>query len=227
MFGKVKNNKTTVVYVITTFCFSYGLGFLLRDKYLLASSTMFFGFLQTYFMSKGKWFEEFFGLLESFASTLVCIFSCMYGSAIFTILVYLPLSVFSIINWKMNEQDKVVKLKKMSLKQSVLTILLVLASMFVVAYLLSFIPTQKLAFWNSAIEVLNICALLLIALRYKEGWLVWVISNFVELATWILAYIHGYSQNALMMIILSIIYIALNFYGYFSFVKLRKRQEGI
>ena len=220
------NKKKTAIYILLTFCFSYGLGFLLKDKYFLASSTMFFGFLQTHFMSNGKWFEEFFGMFETFSSTLVCILSCMYGSAIFTILVYLPLSIFSIVNWKINEEDKVVKLNKMSLKQSILTILVVLISMFVVANLLSFIPTQKLAFWNSATEILNICALLLIALRYKEGWLVWVIANFVELVMWILAYIHGYSQNALMMIILSALYIILNSYGYISFVKLRKKQEG-
>ena len=176
-------------------------------------------------MTKGKWYEEFVGIFETIMSAVVCIMACMYGSAIFTILVYIPLSIFSIVNWKKHETNEVVELNKMTVKKSILTILLVISCTAIISFLLSLIPTQKLAFWDACVNIFNICGISLIALRYKEGWIVWIICNFIELTTWIIALLRDYSQNAIMMIIMSVIYIGLNIWGYISFIKLRKKQD--
>lgn len=220
------NKKFTIIYFISTFILSFGLGVLFKDKFLMGSTTLYLGFIQTYFMTKGKWYEEFVGIFETIMSTTVCIFACMYGSAIFTILIYIPLSIFSIVNWKKHENDDVVNLNKMTISKSLITILLVIVCTAILSLLLSLIPTQRLAFWDACGDILNICGILLIALRYKEGWIVWILSNIVELTTWIIALSKGYSQNAIMMIIMSLIYIGLNVWGYISFIKLRKIQEN-
>ncbi len=220
------NKKFTKIYFILTFCLSFGLGILFKDKYFLGSTTLFLGFTQTYFMTKGKWYEEFVGIFETIMSTIVCFFACMYGSAIFTVLVYIPLSIFRIVNWKKYNNDNVVNLNKMTVKKSIFTISLVIICTAILSLLLSLIPTQRLAFWDACGDILNICGILLIALRYKEGWIVWIMCNLVELTTWIIVLIKGYSQNAIMMIIMSLIYIGLNIWGYISFIKLRKNQEN-
>lgn len=217
--------KFTIIYFISTFCLSYGLGILFKDKYLMGSTTLFLGFTQTFFMTKGKWYEEFVGIFETIMSTLVCVFASMYGSAIFTVLIYIPLSIFNIVNWKKHENDNVVNLNKMTATKSIITISLVIVCTAILSLLLSLIPTQRLAFWDACGDILNICGILLIALRYKEGWIVWILCNLVDLTTWILSLIKGYSQNAIMMIIMSLIYICLNVWGYISFIKLRKMQE--
>ena len=219
------NKKFTVIYFIATFCFSFGLGILFKDKFLLGSLTLFLGFAQTYFQTKGKWYEEFVGIFETITSTIVCVLACMYGSAIFTILVYIPLSIFGIVNWKKHQNDNIVQLNKMTASKSIITILLVIVCTAILSFLLSLIPTQRLAFWDACGDILNICGILFIALRYKEGWIVWTLCNIVELTTWIIVLTKGYSQNAIMMIIMSAIYIGLNVWGYISFIRLRKTQE--
>ncbi|MBO4936731.1 MAG: nicotinamide mononucleotide transporter, partial [Clostridia bacterium] len=169
------NKKWSVIYFISTFCLSYGLGILFKDRYLMGSTTLFLGFVQTYFMSKGKWYEEFVGIFETIMSTIVCIFACMYGSAFLTILIHIPLSIFSIINWKKHENDNTVKLNKMTLTKSLITIFLVIICTAILSFLLSLIPTQRLAFWDAFGDVLDICGILLVALRYKEGLAIWII----------------------------------------------------
>ena len=220
------NKKFTITYFVLTFCLSFGLGILFKDQYLLGSITLFLGFSQTYFMTKGKWYEEFVGIFETVMSTIVCVLACMYGSAIFTILIYIPLSIFSIVNWKKHEKDNMVKLNKMTIKKSIITIFIIVVSTLILSFLLSLIPTQRLSFWDACSDILNICGIALIALRYKEGWILWILCNLVELTTWIIVLIKGYSHNAFMMIVMSLIYIGLNIWGYIAFIKLRKNQEN-
>lgn len=221
----MKKNIKTILYFSLSFIFSYGLGILFKDKYLLGSTTLFLGFVQTYFATKGKWFEEFVGIFETIFTAIVCALTCMYGSAIFTIIIYIPLSIFSIINWKKHEKDYEVMLNKMTWKKSLIVISLILILTIILSLLLSLIPTQRLAILDAAGDILNIFGILLIALRYKEGWIVWILCNFVDLSTWIVALINNYSSNAIMMIIMSLVYIALNIWGFYSFIKLRKNQE--
>ena len=164
-------------------------------------------------MTKGKWYEEFVGMLETITSTILYVMACMYGSDILTILIYIPLSIFGMINLNKNENNSIVQLNKMTIKRSFIMVLFITVSITILSFLLSIIPTQKLPFWDAAGDILNICGILLIALRYKEGWLIWIICNLVEIITWVIALAKNYSENAIMMIIMSLIYIALNIWG--------------
>ncbi len=213
------------LYLIGSFILSFGLGLLFKDKYLLGSISLFLGCVQTYITTKGKWYEESIGIVRNLLSIAICIFAGMYGGAIFAVVVYIPLSVFSIVNWKKHEKNKVVELNKMTWAKSLITIMLVAVGTALVALLLLLIPGQNLAFWDACCNILNVCGILLIALRYKEGWIVWILCNFVEVVTWTLALVNGYSQNAIMMIIKNLFYICLNIWGFISFIQLRKKQE--
>ena len=216
-----------ILYVITTFSLSYGLGLLFDDQYLLGSTTLFFGFIQTLLMTKGKWYEEFVGLIETICSTIVCVLSCLYGSAIFTVLIFIPISIFSIVNWKKNEHDGEVTLNKMTVKKSALVLTLIVASTCLISWLISLIPNQNLPFFDTLVNILDIAGILLIALRYKEGWILWILCNIVELTMWIILEMDGVNNNSIMMIITAVIFLALNIWGFVSFLKLRKKQETI
>ncbi|MBE6124680.1 MAG: nicotinamide mononucleotide transporter [Erysipelotrichaceae bacterium] len=218
--------KFNLVYLITTFIVSFGLGIIFKDHYLLGSITLYLGFVEILLMSQGKWYEKFVGIFETLFSTTVFILSSMYGSIFFTLFIYLPIAIFSIINWKKNEKESIVQLNKMDLKTSIITVFLVVIGTLIVSSLLTLIPTQKLAFWDSLNNILNISGILLIGLRYKEGWIVWIINSVTELTTWILALQNGYSNNAILMIFTCIFYLGLNTWGLKSFINLRKKQEN-
>ncbi len=222
----MKKRVFATLYFILTFIFSFGLGIIFKDKYLLGSLTLYLGFVQTYLMTKAKWYEEFVGMLETIISAIVCVFACMYGNVIFAVLICIPSSIFSIINWKKNEKNNEVMLNSMTWQKSIITILIVIVATISLSLLLTLIPTQRLAVFDAAGDILNVCGIILVALRYKEGMIVWIICNFVDLATWITALVKDYSSNAIMMIIMSVVYIALNIWGFISFIKLRKAQEN-
>lgn len=216
-----------ILYFALTFIFSYGLGLIFKDRYLLGSTSLFLGFIQNYFMARGKWFEKIIGIFSIFASTIVCLLTGLFGSAIFSVLVYIPLSIFSLINWKKhkNIDNNEVTLNKMTWKKSIFVIFLVTILTALLTFLLSLIPSQKLAIFDAAQIILNISGMILIALRFKEGWIAWILCNLVSLATWITALMKDYSSNAIMMIVSSSTYIVLNIWGFYSFIKLRKIQE--
>ena len=226
---QIKSKRTeylkTIAYFIATFLVSYGLGWIFHDKWFLGSTTLYAGFIQTYFLTKGKWFEEFAGMFETMFTAIVCGLSGLYGNAIFTVLIYLPLTIFSLVNWKKHDNDGEVALNKMTFKKSILVIVSVIVSTLVISYLLSLIPGQKFPLFDTITNIFDICAILLIALRYKEGWILWIIDNVVDLTMWAMMYIKGYSGNAIMMMIMSVIYMGLNIWGFLSFIKLRRGQE--
>ena len=216
----------TVWYFILTFCLSFGLGLIFNDKYLLGSASLFIGCIQTIYMTKGKWYEAIIGIIGTCLSIMICALTGLYGSIIFAIVIYIPLSIFNLLNWKKHENNHTVELNQMTIVKSILTIFIVTISTALLSFLLTLIPNQKLAIFDACSNILNVCGILLIALRYKEGWLVWVLCNLVEITTWFIALVKGYSQNALMQIIKNIIYIGLNLWGYFAFISIRKKQTS-
>lgn len=213
------------VYFVVSAIFSFGLGIIFKDKYFLGSISLFLGLVQVYFSSKGKWLEKLIGIFENLMTATICFFTALYGSVIFTVLVIIPISIFGIVNWKKHEKEKVVQLNKMTWKKSLIIIAIIVFSALFISYLLSLIPNQKLPILDSTSNILNVCGIALLALRYKEGWIIWIFCNIVELTTWIIALLNGYSENAVMMIIICITYIILNIWGFVSFIYLRKSQE--
>ncbi|MBO4726441.1 MAG: nicotinamide mononucleotide transporter [Clostridia bacterium] len=214
-------------FLVVSLCVSLGLGILFHDQYLLGSISLFFGCVQTLYTTKGKWFEAGIGILGTILSIIICLFAGLYGSIIFAVVIYIPLNIFNIISWKQHENNHVVELNRMTPLKSIFIVSLVIIGTALVGLLLSLIPTQKLAFWDACSNILNLAGILLIALRYKEGWIFWILCNFVEITTWSLALINNYSQNAMMLIIKNIIYVGLNVWGYLAFIKLRKQQETL
>lgn len=214
-----------IIFILGALCFAYGLGFLFHDQYFLGSTTLFFGCLQTLLMTQGKWYEEAVGILETITSTTVCIISGLYGSAVFTALVFIPLAIFSLINWKNHENDGKVLLNKMTTAKSVLSISLIASATAIFSLLISIIPGQNLPMFDSATNILNIAGIILIALRYKEGWICWIFCNIVELVMWVVVLHSGFSNNAILMIITSSVYLLLDIWGFWSFIKIRINQE--
>lgn len=81
--------KFNLVYLITTFFVSFGLGIIFKDRYLLGSITLYLGFVEILLMTQGKWYEKFVGIFETLFSTTIFILSSMYGSIFFTLFIYL------------------------------------------------------------------------------------------------------------------------------------------
>lgn len=204
---------------------SLALGFIFDDYLMLGSITLFLGCLQTLLLSKGFWWEELVGITEALVVAIIALSSSLYGTAIFTAIAYVPLSVFSLISWKKHQYGGVVKINKMTTKTSVILVLFLCVSITLFSFLLSLLPNQNLPVLDTISNMLDICGIILIALRYKEGWIFWVLCSLADFVLWGVLLLQGNVTNSPMMIIVSLVNIVVNLYGFWSFIKIRKHQE--
>lgn len=213
-------------FLIGFFVLSYGLGLIFHDKYLLGSTTLFLGCFQNLLMVNGKWYEKSVGILETVFNAVVNFVNGLYGTVLLAFFVSLPISIFSLVNWKKNQQNGIVKINKMSTKLSIFVILAITLATIVISFLLSLIPSQNLPTLDTLSIILTISGTLLIALRFKEGWIFWIFSSVINFTKWCVMLTKNLTNNAIMMMICAIVYFALNIWGYVSFLKMRKKQEN-
>ena len=65
---------------------------------------------------------------------------------------------------------------------------------------------------DAASNCINLCGVILMILRFKEAWWIWLINNIIDLIIWIITTING-GKGAIMMLLVSIGYLLINIYG--------------
>lgn len=103
-------------------------------------------------------------------------------------------------------------LKLENLKNSIIITLSCVMSSFVLGYLLSLIPGQRLALMDATSNCINLCGVVLMILRFKESWWLWLINNIIDLLIWIITVINK-GEGSIMMLLVSIGYLLINIYG--------------
>ena len=213
-----------IIVGIATIALVFLVGWICRDDYFLGSITLCFGMLQVTLMAKGSWIAELLALFETIAAIGIYYVNELYGSVIFTFLVYIPIGIYSLCVWKKNDVDGVVKINQFTKKTSLIVVFSIVASTVVLSLLLSLIPNQRLSFMDSLSNCFNIAGCLLLMFRFKEGWIVWIFCNLTEIVTWSILIVSG-APNSIMMLIICVVYIVLDIYAYMSFIKLYKNQQ--
>lgn len=103
-------------------------------------------------------------------------------------------------------------LKLENLKNSIIITLSCVMSSFVLGYFLSLIPGQRLALMDATSNCINLCGVVLMILRFKESWWLWLINNIIDLLIWIITVINK-GEGSIMMLLVSIGYLLINIYG--------------
>lgn len=221
---KIDLLKKSII-ILLTVATVFFVGWLCDDKYFLGSFTLCFGLVQVTLMLKGSWTAELLALIECFVSCFIYWTNGLFGTIIFSIIVYIPLGIYNVFSWKKSQNaDGVVKINKFSKKMSIMVIAGIIFSTAVITTLLSFIPTQNYSVLDALTNMLNIAGVVLIGFRFKEGWYCWIVCNVVECVTWILMIVAG-APNSIMMLIICLVYIVLDVFGIKAFVKMRNNQE--
>lgn len=58
----------------------------------------------------------------------------------------------------------------------------------ILSYLLTLIPGQRIAFMDASSNIINLCGVVLMILRFKESWWIWLINNIIDLGIWIITF---------------------------------------
>lgn len=210
------------IYTILIIVFSIICGIISKD-YFLGTIILASGLLNSYYASVGKIYNYIFGAIYCALSGYVCLKTGLYGIAFLSFAVYFPSQIHGYFSWKnKKDENKEVKVRGFTLKNSIIIISSCIVGSLLLGLLLSKIPTQQLAFLDSSSNILNLCGIILMNLRFKECWAVWLFNNTVDLIIWIVNFINN-TANSTMMLLVSIGYLLINIYGLIKWY--RKSKE--
>lgn len=219
-------NKKYLIVTILCLLISLGAGIVFNDI-LIGGISLFTGLLCAYFSSEGKRINYILGLINYLLIGYVSFKNGLYGLFFFGVIVCPILQIQGYISWSKN-LDKMnnVKVREFTLINSIIITISCIVGSLILSYLLTLIPSQRIAFLDAASNTINLCAVILAILRFKECWWIWFINNTIDLSIWIITYISN-GENSAMMLLVSLGYLLINIYGIIKWSKEAKKGKRI
>ncbi len=219
------NKKKTFLYPFIIIIFSIVCGIITKD-YFLGTATLMCGLLNGYYASTRKVCNYVFGLLFCVFNLYVSYLNGLYGIFAFSLIIFVPSQIQGFISWLKNRnKNNEVIVRHFDLKTSLIVIVSSLLGSLGLGYLLTKVPGQNLAFLDSTSTILNVCSIVLMNLRYKEFWIIYLFNNIVDLIIWSINVCYG-TPNAMMMLIVSIGYLLMNIYGLYKWLDSEEKYEN-
>ena len=205
------NKKYIIITVICT-ALSIISGILTKDL-IIGGTILLTGLLNAYFASEGKRINYILGLINYLLMGYVALKNNLHGIFFFYIFVFSPLQIKGFFTWKKNlNKEGNVQAREFTFKNSIIITISCIIGSCILGYILTLIPNQRLAFMDATSNCINLCGVILMILRFKESWWLWLINNIIDLLIWIITTInHG--EGAIMMLFVSIGYLLINIYG--------------
>ena len=205
-------NKKYIIITLICVVMSIISGIIAKDL-LIGGTILATGLLCAYFASEGKRINYILGLINYLLMGYVAFKNNLFGIFFFYIFVFSPLQINGYLSWKKNlDKDKNVKVREFTLKNSIIITLSCIIGSFILGYLLSLIPGQRLAFMDASSNCINLCGVVLMILRFKESWWLWLVNNIIDLIIWVITVIDK-GNGSIMMLLVSIGYLLINIYG--------------
>lgn len=219
-------NKKNMIVIIVSAIISIIIGII--SKYaIIGSLILFTSIMNSYLASIGKKESYITGLISSILTSYVSLKNNLYGLFFFYLVIFAPMQVYGYINWKNNEDDsKNVKIRAFTIKNSLIIIFACIIGSFLLGYLLTLIPNQKLAFLDASSNIINLCAVILMILRFNESWWIWLFNNIIDLIIWSVTFKNN-GMAAFSMFTSSLIYLIINVYGIIKWNKKLKDDKKL
>lgn len=177
------------------------------------------GILCVVFVSKGKISNYFFGLIFAYTYFYVSWGSNFLGEMNTALYVYIPSQFIGYFMWKQNMQNdngsESVVAKALTPKGWAILLVSVAVGT------LCFVQALKAAGGSSTTldgltTIITVAAQLLMILRYREQWLLWIILNVLSILLW---------QGQPAMYLMYSAYLLNSLYGYYNWTKLVKAEN--
>ena len=219
-------NKKYLLIIVLSLIVSVISGIIANDL-IIGGTILLTGLLCAYFASEGKRINYILGLINYLLMGYVAFKNNLFGIFFFYIFIFSPLQVNGYITWNKNlDDDNKVNVREFTLKNSIIITLSCIVGSIVLGYLLTLIPTQRLALMDATSNCINLCGVILMILRFKESWWLWLINNIIDLIIWIITVING-GSGSVMMLLVSIGYLLINIYGVIKWNLEAKKNKDV
>ena len=213
-------------FIITLFCFIISLiSGIVSNDIIIGGTILLTGLLCAYFAGEGKKINYILAFINYLLMGYVSFKNNLYGIFFFYVFVFSPLQIKGYLAWNKNlDKERNVRIREFTVKNSIIIILSCLVGSLSLGYLFTFIPGQRLAFMDACSNCINLCGVIIMILRFKESWWLFLINNIVDLSIWIIAFINR-GEGSTMMLLVSIGYLLINIYGMIRWNIHAKRAE--
>ncbi|AWW34236.1 nicotinamide riboside transporter PnuC [Mannheimia varigena] len=192
------------------------------------------GILCVVFVGKGKISNYFFGLISVSLYAYISYTFKLYGEMMLNLLVYVPVQFIGFYFWRKNMSSqntvnksgaKEVIAKALTAKQWVIVVISTIVGTYLYIQLLKYLGSA-LAVLDGATVVISIVAQILMVLRYREQWALWIIVNIMTISLWAAMYFKN-GETSLPLLVMYVMYLCNSIYGYYNWIKLHRnhRQE--
>ena len=165
------------------------------------------GIICIFFCAKANVSNFIFGLVNTIVYAIYLIYYKIYGTFFLEVLFYLPMNVASWINWARHRDKKLVlktKSKKLSLKQRLLSVLIV-AITTLVTYKILVVVGGTVALLDALTVSIGIVATILELYRYAEQYIWWIITDIIAVIMYIAHFDPVYLTKKTIYLIMAII----------------------
>jgi nicotinamide mononucleotide transporter len=191
--------------------------YVIQPDSILAMISGIAGILCVVFVGKGKISNYFFGLIFAYTYFYVAWDNKFYGEMSTTLYVYIPAQFIGYFLWKANmhkeaEEESVIAKALDPKGWAVMLTSVVVCSLLFITFLKT--TDGNSVALDGVTTVLVVAAQLLMILRYREQWLLWIVINILSIILW--------ADTAAMYIMFSA-YLLNSLYGYYNWSKLAKQ----
>lgn len=218
----MKKKIDTIIPIIFVI-FSIACGILTKDI-VIGIPTLITGLLCAWYTAKGKPINYIMGCLNYLFMAYTSYRNHLYGLFFFNTFIFAPSQIYGFYAWsKSCDENNTVISRHFTLKNSIMIIVCCTISSIGLGYVLAQIPGQRLSILDATSNCLNLCGIVLMCLRFKEGLWLWLLNNTVDYLIWMFTFI-AKGPNATMSFLVSIGFLGLNIYSLYNWY--RKKKEA-
>ena len=208
--------KPFELFWLAVFLIAQIVAFILHPDSWLAMISGIAGILCVVFVSKGKISNYFFGLIFAYTYFYVAWKANYLGEMNTVLYVYIPAQFIGYFVWKANMQKdgagEAVIAKKLDVKGWLILIAALAVSTFLFVLALRAAGGSSTGL-DGMTTMITVAAQLLMILRYREQWILWITLNILSIILW--------AENPAMYL-MYIAYLLNSAYGYYNWTKLQK-----
>lgn len=208
--------KPFELFWLAAFLIAQIVAFILQPDSWLAMISGIAGILCVVFVSKGKISNYFFGLIFAYTYFYVAWKANYLGEMNTVLYVYIPSQFIGYFVWKANMQKdgagEAVIAKKLDVKGWLILIAALAISTFLFVLALRAAGGSSTGL-DGMTTMITVAAQLLMILRYREQWILWIVLNILCIILW---------AESPAMYLMYIAYLLNAAYGYYNWTKLQK-----
>lgn len=142
------------------------------------------GILYVALLSERNILNFIIGFVSSTTYIIIAYLSKLYGEVIFYLIIDLPMIFISYYAWRKHLENKYqVKSRSLSLKSTVIIFSISIITIFLYSMILDYLGGVN-TIVDATSTVVSFIATILMALRYREQWYMWVIVYIVSIIMW-------------------------------------------